>query len=92
MVTTTEGQPLVFDYNRVRAFLDCPETGLRCEILTIELVDGGRIDFPRDFSALADAQQVQEALPKFAAAWLAKAPQARGSVRVAIDIDPMSFF
>jgi primosomal protein N' (replication factor Y) len=24
-------------------------------------------------------------------AWLAKAPKARGSVKVAIDIDPMSF-
>jgi len=37
----------------VRAFTGCPETGRSREIRRIEFVDGGAIEFPRDFSDVA---------------------------------------
>ena len=60
---------LFFDYSipqRTSAYLDCPETGQLREVAAIDLVDGGRINFPRDFSSRADMESLNEALPKFA--------------------------
>lgn len=66
---TVWGPPLEFDFSAprsVRAYLQCPETGKRREIAFVELMDGGRIEFPRDFSSNADPESIREALPIFA--------------------------
>jgi hypothetical protein len=48
----------------MRAFVDCPAVGFRREVRAIEYMDGGRLEFPADFSAGADPQQASKALPK----------------------------
>ena len=67
-----------YDYSQpkaTRAFLCCPETGATREISVIELKDGGRIEFPRDFSSTADAESIQKALPKITPCLLEDAAQ-----------------
>jgi hypothetical protein len=47
-----------------RAFVDCPATGYRREVKAIEYMDGGRLEFPHDFSANCNAEQARKALPE----------------------------
>lgn len=50
-----------------RCFVDCPAVGYRREVAAIEYKDGGRLEFPADFSAGADPEEIRKCSPKGAA-------------------------